>query len=194
MGSVKSASEEIVETLAKHLETQLGSQIVRVVRDWPDPNETLEYPTISILQKNPEFFPLSAYELEKDAVPEDALKANVRYVYGSYEWPMQLDIWAGSKAERNRLYEEFQKAFNTQLPVHGLSLRLEGYYNTTCRYDLSDYNFNDDEQVSQRREWRATMTILAHCKAILEKEEFLIKTGEVTFDTFNQDSETIEVD
>lgn len=176
----ESFTKEVVRRLGNHLKS-LMPELAQVVEEFPESNQQLKYPCLSIITAgDPTHTPCDPYLLrKKDAISN---KASVLYVSGSYDLTLQLDFWAASKEQRSKIYDSFYKAFNSQWPVMGLSLILENYYNTIGRYDLTSYRFNDGEESSQRKEWRAKVKIIVTAKAVLERKEFIIAETELQTD------------
>lgn len=186
---------------SKAIAYELGEFLKRTVADlrevhleWPDATQELDLPCASIMvgpgQFSPEAnpYPLNAAELGASAYATKSM--DVQYVVGWFDFTMQLDIWTGSKFDRDRLLANLQNAFASQFPVHGLSLQLSQYYDVWARYDMGTFEFVNDEASAQRREWRTKLDVLAHCKKIYVAKQNLIKDGEITFDTYRQDEET----
>jgi hypothetical protein len=180
---ISSVTKEMTKRLAILLKAQMPA-LLDVIEDFPEPNEQLKYPCVSIMSGSPTFRPQAPFERN---VPEAPSLTNgsvkTKYVVGQYEWKLQLDLWCASKEQRHKLYEQFFNAFNSQWPTMGLSLTLSGYHDEICRYDLTGYKFDDSEAGSQRKEWRATMSVLADCEAVMERNEFVITRTQITLTT-----------
>lgn len=181
-----SVSREIVKRLAVHLREKMP-ELQAVLEDWPDPNLALDYPSISIFTQPATHRPYPPYLLSSED-SEDGNSVISKHVVGDYEWKLQLDMWCSSKPQRNALYEAFYRAFNSQFvdginEMVGISLSLVDYHNVLARYDLLEYNYDtDNEAATQRKEWRAKMTVISHCKAILVRQDPKIKTLEIHSD------------
>jgi hypothetical protein len=155
----------------------LIATVEQVLEEFPEANNELIYPALSIItQGTPEFSPeLSPYLLEEIEEPEvGEHKAPAKYVVGSYDLTLQVDIWCGSKEERFTAYDQFFAALNKQFQPMGLSLQLVDYHNVWARYDLSGHTFDDSAAGSQRNEWRVKCNVLVHCRAVVEREEFIV--------------------
>lgn len=187
MTPVYSVSKEIVKRLAAHMRAAMPD-LAEVLEDWPETNYQLQMPSLSIMTGAPVHRPFAPTELSRVDSPDDPRKLLIKTDVGDYEWRMQLDMWCGNKPERHALYEKFYRAFNSQLiddsrEVAGLSLVLTDYHGITARYDLLSYDFDtDSEESTQRKEWRSKIVVLAHCRAIVERELFKTKTIEVHSD------------
>lgn len=187
---ISSVTTEIVKRLALFLKTGMPD-LQEVLELWPDPNYALKYPSMSVFTPGePTHTPIPPY-LISNAPSPDAAKLTYKYVVGMYEWKMQLDMWCSSKFQRHVLYDKFFQAFNGQFisgntEVMGISLPLTDYHNTIARYDLISYNFDDSESSSQRKEWRAKFGIIAHCKAILDRDVYRIDETELLDDDIKE--------
>lgn len=186
MNEPVSVTREIVKRLALHLRAQMP-ELAEVLEDWPEDNYAIRYPSISIFTKGPVHRPFSATQLSQ-LDSDDGKKVLVLSDIGDYEWRLQLDMWCGNKPERHALYERFYQAFNSQFiedskEMAGISLPLVDYHNTMARYDLLSYDFDtDNEAATQRKEWRAKMVVIAHCRAVVCREFYKVKTTEIHSD------------
>ena len=188
MGSqIESVTKEVYARLAKHLDRGIP-RLRNVIEGFPEANRKLKLPCISIdIQPTP-YIPLQPYIWEQGGESDN--KADIKYVVGEYEWPIQLDLWARTKEELHDLYEDFHVACNSQLPQVGLSLVLKEYHDIICSYTMTGMSFETNEVNAQRKEWRAIVTLEANCKAVIEKEEFIItEEPEVTLETPNEITE-----
>lgn len=182
----KTDNESITEVVPK----ALGAYLLGAIRDlkeayteFPSANQRLEMPSVSIHVASPEFANLQPYPSGKrgtvPALPADQ-KTKIDYVVGMYNFTVQVDLWARSKEERRDLYDLLFNALNPDIVTNGLVLTLEDYFNQLCSYLYVRHNMADSEERSQRDEWRVTLELLANCKAIRQKEEFICtQSGEV---------------
>lgn len=182
--SSESVTEELIKRIGEHLKDNMPN-LSDVLYEFPESNIEIDYPSLSIIQAGdldytPEMTPYPYVEIGSGDIT--ASKADVRYVVGQYNGVLQLDLWCRNKEERDDLYEEFFQAFNSQFPVLGLTLSLTDYHSALCRYDLRGSSKEDSEISSQRKEWRVRIDVMFNCKAILEKEEFIVEETEVTSD------------
>jgi hypothetical protein len=184
------AAKALMEALGTYLKGEIRS-LKQVLYDFPAPNVVLQYPSLSIISGNPEFAPESnPYILEQGEMNAATKKADVDRVVGTYEFKLQLDFWCRDKVERFKIYDEFFKAFHREVDPMGLNLQLSKYYDVWCRYDQIGYQNEDSEISSQRAEWRVIINVLAQCKAVLGKSEFIMETIVNTLTTPN----TIEIE
>jgi len=182
--SSESVTEAVLKALADHLETEL-TELSDVIDGFPESNVQLSYPALSIIDTGstdyrPEMSPYPYNDIEEGDIADHS--AEVKYVIGQHNFNIQLDLWCRSKEERDDLFESFMKAFNSQFPRLGLNLVLTDYHGIYCSYSMNGYSTEDAEISSQRQEWRVKINILANCKAILGKEEFIIEDTSVTGD------------
>lgn len=114
-------SEAVVDSLGDHLRKKVRS-LQKVLNEFPSGNVKLRYPSISIITSGTaDHTPLQPYIKKKD-LPNSKNKMKVLYVVGKFEWNLQIDLWAGTKPERNQVFEEIQEVFRSQFPVMGLIL------------------------------------------------------------------------
>lgn len=178
MVDVESVTEEVIKRLGVHLSANM-SDLEQVLYEFPSANETLKYPSITIIQAgDADFLPELNPYIHNTPTIEDH-KASIQYVVGGLEFNLQLDMWCKNKEQRNDMFRELFKALNTNFPTTmGLSLNLTEYYNTICRYDFTSFSKEDSEVSAQTREWRTRVVILSNCDALLEKEEYMMESLE----------------
>jgi len=177
-------SSKAVHTMKERLGAYLKAQvpvIQEVLNEWPEANQQLKYPSLVITGNSPEYSNLMTYALNMDPVVDN--KRKVRYVIGQYDLNMQVTVWCRNKKERLDIHELIFKAMNPQVEPAGLVLTLTDYFSIQASYDIAGHQLPDDEEAAQRREWRATLQVLGHVKAIIEKEEFSMATIETTLET-----------
>ena len=167
------AVKATMEALGAYLKLAMP-KLTSVLYDFPNANVKLSYPALSIISGEPTYTNHMPYLLSQDDVASGEHKAKARYIVGQYDFKLQLDFWCGNKEERFKVYQEFFQVFNPDMDVMGLSLQLTKNFGTWARYDLVGHNFSDGEEVSQRAEWRARVSVLATCKAVLDKTRFII--------------------
>jgi len=183
------ANESVTRGIVRQLGLALRDkmpELAQVLEDWPGANEVLKYPCVSIQGSAPSFTPCAPYFWKRTEANE-INRASVLWVNGQYEFELQLDLWARSKSERHSLFENLQRAFASQFPVNGLSLELSDYFGVYARYDITGSQYQDTEESAQRREWRAIVSVTAHCHSIHEKVENIIAVAEVHTETTEQE-------
>jgi len=171
-------TKAVIEALGAHLKEQIRS-LNQVIYDFPAPNLSLKYPSLSIISGNPTFTPeANAYILEQGDTDPSSKKANIVKIVGTYDFKLQLDFWCRDKQERFKIYDEFFMAFHQEVEPMGLSLKLSKYHDVWCRFDQTGYEYEDSDISSQRAEWRVIINLTAQCRAALEKSEFIMETIE----------------
>lgn len=180
------------ESITEAIPNQLGEYLVDAVEDlkefydeWPQANETLDMPCVSIITLNPEFRPLMPYYIKPTDPEIAAHKADVKYVVGIYDIPIQLDIWARNKEERDDLFDAVFNALNPTISPMGLVLGLEQYHNQLCDFVMTGHEHGDSAERSERDEWRTTLKLLATCKAVRIRKDFIIEETELTTQTYD---------
>ena len=182
--NTESVTEEVIKRLGNHLSTGMTS-LSEVIDGFPEGNVELSFPALSVMEVGnteyiPEMSPYPYVDIEAGDIVDHS--SEVKYVIGQYNYQLQLDLWCRSKEERDDLVEEFMQSFNSQFPLLGLNLTLTDYHGIYCSYSMNGYSKEDAEISSQRQEWRVKLNILANCKAILGKDEFMIEETSVTGD------------
>jgi hypothetical protein len=178
-------SRAMLKGLITHLKANMAS-LQEAYDDFPNPNQKLKMPCLSIAGRSPVFNPMMPYVTHKGAQitsGADEDKYPVRRCMGTFDFSFQLDLWARSKPERALLETELMLAFSKNTSAHGISLQLSDYFNEWVRFDIEGFNYPDAEPAAQRGEWRTIVTVLGHCRFIVEKNEFLIETIENNLET-----------
>lgn len=168
-------SEVVPYQIGKYLKDSVKG-IREFYDEFPNASIKLKMPSVSVICSNTDFSPAMVPYLTKDVIPADivANKANVLWVVGQYDFKIQLDIWAGSKEERDDLFDATFNALNPKISPMGLTLKLNEYFGTLCDYLYVGHNFSDSAESAEKDEWRATLSLLATCKAIRDRKEFII--------------------
>ena len=174
--SNESVTEEVIKRLRLHIKGQMPN-LKDVLEDFPEPNQKLQYPSVSIFTRGPKFRALSPYVYQQGSVVNH--KAEVKWVVGIYDFNLQIDLWARNKEERNDQFNLLFNALNPNITPMGLSLQLTDYYNLWCRYDFDGYEFADGERSSQQAEFRVKLDLLATCKAIRVNKLYTMETIEL---------------
>lgn len=184
--------ESITEIVPKTLKTFLEENLPdlrQVIIDFPPPNLKIKMPSVSIQTLNPVFKPTGVpYPRQlPDADNPDAPsvsnhKAAIEWVVGEYDFSMKLDLWAGNKEELDDIFDQLFNVLNPNITPMGVCLKMEEYYGVICDYLYTGHGRNNSEQQSQRDEWRITLDVLATCKAVRDRKEFIIDTFDITSD------------
>lgn len=171
-------NESITEIVSK----TLGKYLIGEIQDYEDyyaefPQASRDFrtPSVSIVGANIEFRPISPYPC-KPVDPADIVdnKAEYKWAVGIYDFSIQLDIWARNKEERDDLFDATFNALNPDITPMGLRLVMEEYFDQWIEYVYTGHELGDSEQRSQSDEWRVTMNLLATCKAVRTRTEFII--------------------
>lgn len=181
----ESITEVLPQMLAEYLLDSVPA-LKDALDEWPQANEDLDMPCVTVLSQNPAFRPLMPYYIKPTDAEIAANKAKVKYVVGIYDIPLQLDLWARNKEERDDLFDALFNVLNPRISPMGLVLDLgEEYHDQLCDIIYTGHNHGDTQERSERDEWRTTLTLNATCKAIRVREEFVIETTEVTVEPLN---------
>ena len=181
----ESITESITKTLAEYLEEE-SDTIRQTIIDFPEPNLKLKMPSVSVMAPSMEFEP-TGNPYRCNNLPDSGNKAKVQYVVGEAVFPMQLDIWAGNKEELDDTYEEVFNLLNPDVCNTGLRLEMVEYFKIPVIYLITGHNRENSETASQRDEWRITLNVLATCKVVRTKKEFIIRETEVQVDVCRGD-------
>lgn len=187
-------SKEVIFSLGKFLKSKMPS-LVRVYAQFPESNMEIAYPSMTITMGEPRFTPENCpYVVAKEGFVRGST-STVLYVWGYYDYNLQLDIWCRTKEERHRLIGEFEQAIFDDNHVVGITTTLENYYESLCRYDYEGYNNSEDSEISsQTKEWRVKIDMLAHCDAIAAKKEHLINNVAIVDDLDENISEYVIIE
>lgn len=190
MSSIISTNKLITRAVARGLADYLKAAIPTLLsayQEFPDPSQRLDYPSLSVFMRNPTFKPYSdPYVIYKGPKDVSANAFPIRRVVGIYEFSLQVDLWCGSKYERDALYEQIFQAMQPSPGRVGLTIQLTDYYDSIAEYDLTAVSYSDGESAAQRKEWRATVSVSASCSAIRETLEYLMETIENTLEITEQ--------
>lgn len=186
-------SRALIGEFAEHLRKTMP-ELREVIEHWPDPGQGLRMPCASIYGFSPQvrhFRPYVINQAELDAATGDQFA--VKYAVAWYDLTLQVDLWTDSREDQHEIFEAFFQSMNSQFPVPGLSLTLSDYHDQIARYDYDAVEFREEEGEMTRMEFRTRATILSQCVAVMERDENLIKEGEISFNTFRADSDTTSV-
>ena len=76
-------------------------------------------------------------------------------------------------------------ALNPNISPMGLVLALEEYNNQLCDIVMTGHEHGDSKDRSERDDWRTTLKLLATCKAVRIRKDFVIEDTEITVETLN---------
>lgn len=155
---------EAAQTLADEIQKSIPGLNVRA--EWPRPDEQLRLPSMSIItmgqQKIDNRMPIL---FSTESVPGNDDLVDAQYNLGEYNLTLQADLWAEYKAQRSEFYARFQNFMDREAAdggASGVSLRMKSYFNRLARFDLIDFSYDDNMEMSQQGEWRARFTISCH--------------------------------
>ncbi len=171
-------NESITEIVSKTLGRYLLDE-VEGLRDYydefPQASRDFRTPSVSVIVSVADFRPITPYPCVPIA-PVDITnnKADFKWAVGIYDFSIQLDIWARNKEERDDLFDATFNAMNPDITPMGLRLVMEEYFSQIVEYLYTGHDLGDSEERSQTDDWRVTMTLLATCKAVRTRREFVI--------------------
>jgi hypothetical protein len=175
-------SRALVAALAAHLRDEVTG-IAKVYEEWPDRNQALSYPSISIISGEAAFTRCAPYLKEIGDVVDH--EAETTYVVGDFTIPLQLDIWARYKPERDTF---MQRVFAALQPSNGqgLCLQLAAYFDEWAGYMMQGQRYPDSGETVTLQEWRAIISLEATCRAVSTTTEYIItQEPELTLTTPN---------
>lgn len=186
--SDESTHESITEALPYHLGEYLLAQVPDLkdfLDEWPQSNEDIDMPCVSVTTGPQVFRPLSPYRIKPSLADIADSKAPVKWVVGIYDIPVQVDVWGRNKEERDDIFDAVFNALNPTISPMGLVLSLPDYHNQLCDLVATGHEHMDTAERSDRDEWRTMLKLNATCKAIRVREEFVIESTEITVQTLN---------
>ena len=179
---MKSGLDSAIFTLAEHFRALYDD--LQVLEEFPEPNRQLEIPSMAISSPGtPEIVNLMPTLHKKTVNEDDQNFYDAVYNIGQYNVSLQIDLWTEYKSRRFEWYEYIMKGFDHQfingdLP-QGLSLTMDDYHDAIARYDVVGYNYGDNEESSQRSEWRMTLNVLATFPRLQVKTISLITEAKI---------------
>lgn len=176
MSEILSVTEQVVKVLADHLKKEVKA-LRQVYDEFPDTNIRLVTPSASIMTAAPIFTPHNTKAIEIPSIVDNGYR--IQYIRGHYEFPLQLDLWAGNKRQRSDIFESVFTVLNSMDGPAGLDLPLTGYYNQFAHYHVRRYDFNESEAGSQRRERRVRIDMMADANAVVERQESAMVSIEI---------------
>lgn len=181
-------NESLTEALPFHLGEYLMANVQGLkeyLEEWPEPNMQLDMPCVAISLGNPNFRPLSPYYIKPD--PADVLnnQVAVKWVTGIWDMTVTIHLWAQNKEQRDDMFDAIYNALNPRINPMGLDLQLPNYFNQLCGLDFVGHTLGDSEEQAQRDEWHVAFNVLATCKAIRTRKEFVIGEIQTQVDVLN---------
>lgn len=165
----ESAHDEILRVLGEHLDKKL--RFAQLIVGWPQYNQKLKYPCLALNIKAPAFRPFPTFESLR--FKTSGPTADILYTTGEYEFGIQLDVWAATKALRNDLYEKMFVALNTSGNDTGpcFELVMPRYHGIKAAYWFEGFDMPDAERSSLEGEWRLIVNMKAYCDAAVRKDK-----------------------
>lgn len=183
---IQSASSAMVSALANYLKDNMPS-VVSAMDHFPEQNEELEMPAVSVYARQPVFQPLPPYLLSKGVMDPDTKLASVKMVNGIWDFALVVDIWCPYKAQRDLLIEELIQAFNPETNITGINVQLTEYHDIFGSFSIEgDVKFNDQEEGSQRGEWRVIVNVAGNCRSVKEFVAPIMETIETNLEVLNE--------
>jgi hypothetical protein len=150
-----------------------ATKFVKVFHEWPAPEKQLPVPSASVAVGNAVFEPsgMSPREVPGSRYPEEGPGWYLIHVDEAVI-PMQLDVWAKDKKERQVICERLADLFTGQDGSGGITLDLgDYYYGQTAQYTLPrGYEIVDDSESAQRNERRAIFPLTVNCAVVAMRE------------------------
>lgn len=168
----------VIDSLATHLQANV-SGIAAVLRSFPDPNQVIQYPSISLTVQQPRAIlrdPELVRQVDND--PDDG-STTAFYRIGSLEAPVQIDIWAQSATQRGEFQDKVISALAFQVESYAsypsyrnnttLNLQLANYHDFLASYSMRTFRWPDTEDAAARREFRALVDVEARADIIIPR-------------------------
>lgn len=172
-------AEYAIDAAVSALEVFLRGEIsdVRdVMREWPNPDYQFQYPALTILSAQHKITPCRHSIERQTEIETDENQNQVVWRNGYLEFLLQLDLWSNNKEQRNDLAEQIYQVLNPEMGRHsGLTLKMEAYHDTFCRYEIRSSRIDDAEESAQRSEWRYRFELQCHCDLLSSREQHIIK-------------------
>jgi hypothetical protein len=178
------AADACLDGLAAYLAGKITN--LSIDTEWPDPNRKLVYPHATLFHVKGQSLNTPPTVIAQTTPDEDNL-ITVTQVTGFLDFKIQIDLWTGTKAERDEYLGKILDAMDYQA-LHedsapsGLSLCLTNYYNEYARFDLDSYEHIDDEAAVQRGERRCKIELLVNTREVKQRTYYAMTTPTVIVD------------
>lgn len=172
------ANTNVIAALKKSLIAYLVTEIptlLKIYDDFPNPSEVLSMPCATVFTGSPSYASISPYITSQDSAGVGAHSAPVRYVVGSYEFPLQIDLWVPYKIQRTDFYDKLFNAINKVVNPMGLFLPLTDYYGEIAEIHITGFKYIEDEASAQRKEYRVKVDLRATVNHVVQKTENLMQ-------------------
>jgi len=191
-----SRNESLTEVIPKALGQYLLANVEGLKEfyaEFPAAHRQFLTPSVSIIVSSDEFRPLAHKESQTPTfapappTPDgvNQVEQRVNWVIGIQDYTLQVDVWARNKEERDDLVDSVFNALNPDVRVSGLRLELDEYFDQICDYLYISRRNNDGAERAQEDEWRSTMELLATCKTVQTRKEFVIEKTDLDVQTFD---------
>ena len=162
-----------VSQLDRYL-TENVSELRRVTREWPNPSYELRMPFVSLTTAAHRITLSKNYEVTGNRIDRSDVLKGVLFHLGYLNFTLQLNLWTDSKEERHDISEKILRVLNPNVGVtSGLSLSLDEYYDSLCRYDMVGSEIVDNEDTAIRNEWRFRFDFNTDMDLLVNKDEFI---------------------
>lgn len=187
----------LVDGLKLYLTAALAPAGVVVLGEWPDANQELKMPSLTIFSGEPKYMNRPPEQVSVTD-PDANHQVVVTEIVGEYDTKFQLDLWCANKLTRNQILGQLLTALNPDESTMGLSLKLDQYFGEWVRFDLDGHVLVDDDAGAQRRERRAKIDLLVNCRAIRQRVAYAIINIEAHIgvgltDNDTSQAETVEI-
>lgn len=176
-----------VQAITELLRTTMAGAIsgLTVLDEWPNANQKLVYPTVTLNSKTPRYRNLPKEEIAR-TLPDIDNKTLVTYIVGEYDYGIQMDLWCANKIQRGVMLGAILKFLDADAmedlgdnKALGLSLTLTNYFNTIARLDYDRHELMDNEGAAERQERRVKIDLLVNVRAIRQRTMYAVKSVQV---------------
>ena len=176
MNNEKTIVRAVMKELTGYLRTEMP-EIKQFIMQFPEANETLVYPALSMSVGTLTYTPCQPYLANQSVIASH--KSRNLYVTGQYDFdPMAVDIWCRTKEERHGILDSFFKAMHKARdgePIDEVNLKLSDYHDEWTSFTMAENRFEDEEVSSQRKEWRVTINVKVNVRAIGDESQYAME-------------------
>jgi hypothetical protein len=149
------------------------TKFAKVMWEWPGAETKLPTPSASVAVGSAKFEPsgMSPREVPGSRHPTEGPGWYLIHVDEAVI-PLQLDVWAGNKKERQTICDRLTDLFMGEDGQGGITRDLgDRYYGQTAQYSLPNgFEIPDDSEGAQRNEWRAIFPLIVTCPVVAMRE------------------------
>ena len=158
----------------------VGALVTAVRESFPEPEVALIYPVVTVHAASDELYTHSPVFMRAIGTPSgvNGQISRVLYAVGRITAMLQVDVWANSKPQRREVLEALRRDLRGEILEGGsaLNLPLPEMFDEPAVFRVAGGGtFADTEFAAQRREWRATLTVEAECRELIEASQTLLK-------------------